>query len=717
MLIARSLAWLSQLWSLNRGRPVAAAILAVFAVLQLSPAWLSVISPVRLALYDEYQKVFPRLRETGPATVVAIDEDSLKELGTWPWPRDRMAALIKAIARHQPAAIGLDIYMPEPDPTSPEALAASLPENAAGLKQSLAALPAHDAILARMLRDVPYVVLGAAGVDNKTFNTREGLRIMAQYQFSGGNVDDARNALRKYPYVLASLPELQAAAAGQALLSIDLEKGVVRRAPLLLAVNDALVPALATEMLRIGLGEKNIGVKMDSDGIAALTIGGLHIPTQPNGEIWIHFSEHNAHNDSRSVSAKDVLNGKVADDMLAGKLVLVGLTGIGMMDYRTTARGDFVPGIDIQAQLLESLFDRHFLQRPHWVVQAELAALIIGGLILIWAVPGVRPRTAVLLTAVLCIALFGAGFALFHLTHVLFDAVTPFVGFSAIFISLLSSVFIKTDRDRRTAESALYEEREAAAKIAGELGAARRIQLGSLPQARQLFANEHRFDIDGFLEPAREVGGDLYDFFMLDEHRLFFIIGDVSGKGLPAALFMAVSKALAKSLALRGGDNVGAVLRATDVELSRENPEMFFVTVVAGILDVKSGMVELSNAGHDAPWRITRDGHANHLEIAGGPPLCVLEGYQYENSRIQLEPGDALCLITDGVTEAMNEAGELYGSERLRTVLKTLPPYMKTLVAAVREDVRRFVGNNEASDDITLLALRWNGPEDAVSAR
>jgi len=702
---------------MGRGRPIAVAILAVFSVLQFSTPWLSVSEPVRLALYDEYQKVFPRLRETGPATVVAIDEDSLKELGTWPWPRDRLAALIKAIARHQPAAIGLDIYMPEPDPTSPEALAKNLPENAAKLKQSLAALPAHDAILAKMLRDVPYVVLGAAGVDNQTLNTRDGLRIMAQYQFSGGNIDGARNALRKFPYVLASLPELQAAAAGQALLSIDLENGVVRRAPLLLAVNGALVPSLAAEMLRVGYGEKSIGINMDSAGVTALTIGELHIPTQPNGEIWIHFSEHNGHNDSRSISAKDVLNGKVTDEMLAGKLVLVGLTGIGMMDYRTTARGDFVPGIDIQAQLLESLFDRHFLQRPRWMGQAELAALIVGGLILIWAIPGIRPRTATLLTAVLGIILFGTGFALFHFAHVLFDAVTPLAGFSAIFISLLSSVFIKTDRDRRAAENALHEERETAAKVAGELEAARRIQLGSLPQARQFLVNEHRFDIDGFLEPAREVGGDLYDFFMLDEQHLFFIIGDVSGKGLPAALFMAVAKALAKSLALRGNEDVGAVLRATDVELSRENPEMLFVTVVAGILDVESGMVELSNAGHDAPWRITRNGYANHLEIAGGPPLCVLEGYWYENTRMQLEPGDALCLITDGVTEAMNEAGELYGSKRLKTVLETLPPYMETLVATVREDVRRFVGNNEASDDITLLALRWNGPEDVVSAR
>lgn len=707
--MARLLAGLSQLWGLGRGRPVAFAMLVLLSILLISPSWLPVnipnpFDPVRLALYDQYQRVFPRERVTGPVTIVEIDEDSLNALGAWPWPRDRLAALIEAIARYQPAAIGLDIYMPEPDQTSPEALAASLPDGK--LKQQLAELPGHDDLLARTLRRAPYVVLGAAGFDFKTLSTRDGLRTMAQYQFRSGNLAAARNALRKYPYVLASLPKLQAAAAGQAMLSVDLEKGVVRRVPLLLSVNDALVPALATEMLRIGYGEQNIGIDMNRDGIAALSIGELRIPTQPNGEVWLHFAKPD---DGRLVSAKDVLNDKVARDMLADKLVLIGLTGVGMIDFRTTPRGDFIPGIDIQAQLLESLYDHHFLQRPQWMIRLELALLIVGGMLLIWAVPRLSPRIATALTTALFVVLFGIGFALFRFANLLFDAATLFGSFSTLFVSLLGSVFIESDRERRAAERALHDERESAAKVAGELEAARRIQLGSLPQARLLFADERRFEIDALLEPAREVGGDLYDFFMLDKQRLFFIIGDVSGKGMPAALFMAVTKALAKSLALRGAEDIGAVLRATQAELARENPEQLFVTIVAGILDAVSGEVQMSNAGHDAPWLIGRDGAAHHLELAGGPPLCVLENYPYQTTRMQLAQGDMLCLITDGITEAMNEAGELYGSARMATVFQRPHSDTHGLIAALREDVRGFVGNTEASDDLTLLALCWNG--------
>lgn len=707
----RLLVWLSRLWRLGHGRPVASLLLLGLAVMLLNPSWLPVeppdpFEPARLALYDRYQRVFPRERVSGPVSIVEIDEASLKTLGAWPWPRNRLAALIEAIGRHQPAAIGLDMYLPEPDSTSPEALAARLPAGAGKLRRQLMQLPVNDDILARSLRRMPYVVLGAAGFEFKTLTTSAGLLTKAEFLPSGGDLDDIHDVVRHYPFVLASLPALQAAAAGQALLSVDLEKGIVRRVPLLATVGPSVVPGLATEMLRVGLGEKTVRVDMDFDGIANVGIGDFNIPTQPNGEVWVHFARRD---EGRYVSAAAVLDGSVAADALSNKLVLVGVTGSGLIDHRVTPRGDYVPGIDIQAQLLESLFDRHYLQRPPWMPRLELAAFLLGGLLLIWAVPRLRPRVSTLLASMLFVALFSTGFALFRYAHVLFDAATLFGSLNIVFGSLLGTVFIEADRDRRAAERALQIERESSAKLAGELDAARRIQLGSLPQASRLFANETRFEIDALLEPARQVGGDLYDFFLLDDKRLFFVIGDVSGKGLPAALFMAVTKALAKSLALRSTGSVGDILQATEVELARENPEMLFVTMLAGILDAGNGRLELSSAGHDVPWLISAAGAATRLAVAGGPPLCVLEGYAYETSVFQLMPGDALCLITDGITEAMNSAGDLYGGQRLAKLLTMAPQGAGAIVAAVREDVRRFVGDTEASDDLTLLALRWPG--------
>jgi serine phosphatase RsbU (regulator of sigma subunit) len=181
----------------------------------------------------------------------------------------------------------------------------------------------------------------------------------------------------------------------------------------------------------------------------------------------------------------------------------------------------------------------------------------------------------------------------------------------------------------------LERQREAAARIAGELEAARRIQMGSLPSPAGAFPGETRVTIYSFLEPAQEVGGDLYDFFRLDADRLVFLIGDVSGKGLPGSLFMAVSKSLYKSTALRRGGEIAHLMREANAEISRDNAEMLFVTVWAGVLDARSGVLTYCNAGHDDPWRLSRPGRGSRPARGRRRPAAVRGG------RFPLRLGDA----------------------------------------------------------------------------
>jgi serine phosphatase RsbU (regulator of sigma subunit) len=237
--------------------------------------------------------------------------------------------------------------------------------------------------------------------------------------------------------------------------------------------------------------------------------------------------------------------------------------------------------------------------------------------------------------------------------------------------------------------------------------------MGILPKAADVLAGETRFDLELVLEPAREVGGDLYDVFRLDGDRLFFLLGDVSGKGLPGSLFMAVSKALYKSTALRRGEGIAAMMREANGEISRDNPEALFVTAFAAVLDLGTGVLEYCNAGHDPPYVVPAGGGLpSRLAEVGGPPLCVLDGFEYVAHRRRLAIGEALCLVTDGVTEATNPAGELYGRDRLETRLAALPAGVaaKDVVAAIREDVERFVAGAEPADDLAIMVLRWDGP-------
>jgi serine phosphatase RsbU (regulator of sigma subunit) len=216
------------------------------------------------------------------------------------------------------------------------------------------------------------------------------------------------------------------------------------------------------------------------------------------------------------------------------------------------------------------------------------------------------------------------------------------------------------------------------------------------------------------MTPAREVGGDLYDFFRVDADRLFFLIGDVSGKGLSASLFMAVGKALCKSITLRSpAASISDLMHAADEELSRDNPELFFVTAFAGILRLDSGELSYCNAGHDNPY-VLGSGNTGEARLAdgAGPPLCTVDGFDYSSGERRMRPGELLCLVTDGVIDAQSREGERYGSRRLEALLARQGPESSAqqLVDTICADLQAFAAGAEPADDLTVLVLRWNGP-------
>jgi len=434
------------------------------------------------------------------------------------------------------------------------------------------------------------------------------------------------------------------------------------------------------------------------------------VPTQADGRLWVHFTPHDT---ERFVSSASVLGGTFDRSLLERKLVLVGLTGLGLVDYRTTPLGERMPGIEIHAQVLENVFDGVLLKRPKWAPWVECGAFLAASLMLIYAVPRISPLRSSGLLVCSLLGLSAAGFLAYREGALLFDALIPGAAILALFAAMLAETLGEANLQQNLLRDRLRHEREAAARLSGELDAARRIQVGILPRSESAFPGERRFEISASMEPAREVGGDLYDFFMLDSDRLFFIVGDVSGKGLPASIFMAVSKALCKSAALHGGHRVHEFLGRAGEDIARENPESLFVTAFAGVLNVHTGALEYCNAGHEPPLVCDSEDGIARLDEGGGPPLCVIEGFPYAIADRQLRQGATLCLVSDGVTESMNESGELYGAGRLRSTVEKAHRSARgpqDLADAIRADIARFVAGAEATDDLTLLVLRWNGP-------
>ena len=254
--------------------------------------------------------------------------------------------------------------------------------------------------------------------------------------------------------------------------------------------------------------------------------------------------------------------------------------------------------------------------------------------------------------------------------------------------------------------------KEAEERIDAELAFAKAIQHSALPSVFPPYPNRTEFEIYATMHTAKEVGGDFYDFYFIDDENLAFLMADVSGKGIPAAMFMMTSKTIIKSLA-ESGMSVEQVFTYANEKLCEGNDAGMFVTAWMGILNVKTGKVLFANAGHNPPLIKHADGTYEYLKSRAGFVLAGMEGVRYRKNELELEPGDAIYLYTDGVTEATDLNNELYGEERLYNVLAANKDAdTKTICELIKEDVDKFVDEAPQFDDITMLALKYNGQEE-----
>lgn len=255
----------------------------------------------------------------------------------------------------------------------------------------------------------------------------------------------------------------------------------------------------------------------------------------------------------------------------------------------------------------------------------------------------------------------------------------------------------------------LTEATAARERIESELKVAHDIQMGILPKKFPPFPDKTEFDLYAALEPAKDVGGDLYDFFLLDDDHLCITVGDVSGKGVPAAIFMAITKTLIKSKATQGLFPE-KIMKGVNEALSLDNPSLMFVTLFLGILDLKTGELEYCNGGHNPPYLINADGRLDALPTTNGMALGVMEDFEYLSNKIQMNTDDILFMYTDGVTEAVNKNDELFSDARLQEELKHQKGNsVRDTLEHIVDKVETFSQGVPQADDITILVLKYFG--------
>lgn len=416
-------------------------VLALVAIQVWDPP---LVEAARLRMFDQLQRWAPRAAPAdSPVVIVDIDDDSLAEVGQWPWPRTVFARLVEELGRHGPRAIVFDVLFAEADRLSPPAYARLLEPVDARAAAILRTLPPSEEVMARALGRFP-VVLGEAGAASVERRFSPGRDPPAGIAWLG----EAQGALPVFPHGITALPALAAAASGLGLVTVPAEvDGVIRRAPTLAVVGGRVLPSLPLEAVRVALGATTLVVRGDGRGVRGVAVGGLSVPTDGDGRVWLRFTPRRG---ELYVPASQVLAGAVPAERVAGKIVLVGSSAVSLGDVKVTPVAGNTPGVEIQAQLIESILAGDLLRRPPTLVGAELALVLGVGLLLAWF--GVRlpagsfpPLLAgVLLAAgaVTWLAYTGAGY--------LVDGTYPAFALAVLLFWLAMAKYIREETGRRT---------------------------------------------------------------------------------------------------------------------------------------------------------------------------------------------------------------------------------------------------------------------------
>jgi adenylate cyclase len=343
--------------------------------------------------------------------------------------------------------IAFDIVFAEPDRMSPSVAADEFRDLDDATRTKLRALPSNDAVFADALKN-SRVVVGESGLPFAVAQP-DGARPPIGLATMGG---DPRPFLLNFPGLLRNVPQLEQAASGRGLFTIRAERdGIVRRVPIVMQAQGTVMPSLTLEMLRVASGSNTVLIRSDRAGVQNAAVPGFVIPTDRNGQLWIHFAPHDK---ARYVSAGDVLEGKVPADRVARRLVLIGTSAVGLLDSKTTPIDPVMPGVEVHAQVLESVLTQSVLSSPNYAIGVELIAALSLGIAIIWLAPILSPALLLAFGAAIIAITLGASWYFYQQAGLLFDATYPLLSSALVYLTLIFSNYISEQAQRRRIRSA-----------------------------------------------------------------------------------------------------------------------------------------------------------------------------------------------------------------------------------------------------------------------
>lgn len=666
---------------------------------------LAAYQPTLLSYLDNniYDVMHRSLAEEGAPlpVIVDIDEKSLAEFGQWPWPRYHIAQLFEKLAAAGATSIGVDIIFSETDRTSLQRVQRDL-QKGLGISLDLKGIPPrmhdNDALLAEALGRGPYV-LGYKFLAAGDRKVRQGLIPLNLIMVHDSTSPGSGIALHGGSGVVVPLSVFAKAVRSSGFVNVRPDDdGIIRRIPLLMRFGDKIYPSLALATVMQAADEQKVFLKITRLGAESLRVKDTVIPVDASGNLVIRYRGKRKSFDY--ISASDILNDRIDAKIIADRIVFVGATAIGLKDNFATPLDSLFPGVEIHASVADNILHRSFVARPAWARAVELMATLLIGVLAAFILTWSRPWICGLFFAG-SIVVFGFGcFEVFKRANIFLSPTYPLISLGATF-ALLSLLRFRLSEIRALRFAKQMD------KIDSELNLAREIQMGILPKVFPAFPEHDEFDIFAHLIPAKAVGGDLYDFFFIDDDHLCFTLGDVSGKGVPAALFMVITRTLVKNSAQFSPSPADMMSKINRI-LCHDNPKVMFVTLIIGILNVRTGELNYASGGHNRPILIRNGQEVQYMQDISGPALGVMPDVSYKKISVTLKADDAFFLYTDGVTEAMNEKGKLFSDARLLEEIRMVRhATVRELITGILQKVQMHTGAQPQTDDIAMMMIRY----------
>ena len=617
----------------------------------LNPTFIKKLSLIN---YDFYQKNFIN-GEVNSVTIIDIDEKSLAEIGQFPWRRDIYSKILENLNKFNPSAIAFDIVFSEEDKQNPKNLLNRLKKEYEGF--NYIEVDDSQKIFIEGLKNSKSIlpIIGEPKDNLVINNSKPKIRLIKK-----GN--DPKNFLYSFKNKIISLEKLNNAAAGIGSISlIPSIDGIIRYAPVIINIDNNIWPSLSLEAVRISNNQKNLLVKTDSNGISEIKTRTNQIKTDSNALINIKFKYFDK---SNYISVLDILDNKFDKKRIENKIILIGSSAQALFDIVKIANGNVVPGVEVHAHLIDNIIKSESIVIDQTTVLLGYAILIISTIIIVISTIKIKPRFSIFIfvSLILIINLISVVFFKFdYYVDPLFNIFACAVIFlTSLYFKYLEENMLAIENDKK--QMILKKERE----IAGEV-------------QKKLFPTDKNLEkfVYGKNTPAKDVSGDYYDFYKINENEFYFILGDVTGKGIKAGILMANAAAVFKSLA-KMGSSVSKTALYINNQVKDSSYQAMFITAVLGKVNLDTGEMEYVNMGHEPMMVINNNFEFDYIKSTLPPMgLTKVKDESFFKTHFMNIKNKTILIYTDGVTEGYidnNKELTVTGIENEIKVIKSRDP-------------------------------------------